>query len=122
VGQLRGEVLQLVQAKTGRVVVVRLRPQTLAVVDRLVVGQPPGSPVWPLWGRREAFYRAFRRLVFVAGIRPGTFRWLRRSAVTQLERIAPGQGTRLAGHLHRSTTETWYVDRSQLAVPPLPPL
>jgi monovalent cation:proton antiporter-2 (CPA2) family protein len=78
--------------------------------------------VWPLWGRREAFYRHFARVVVAANIRPGTFRWLRRTAATQLERIEPGRGTELLGHASRSTTEQWYLDKSQLGTPPLPPL
>jgi hypothetical protein len=122
VGQLSGEVLQLVQAKTGRVVTVRLRPVTLGAIEKLTLGQPPGSRIWPLWGRREAFYRHMKQVVLASGIRPGTFKWLRRSAATACERAEPGSGTLLLGHQHRSTTETWYLDRSQLAVPPLPPL
>jgi hypothetical protein len=54
--------------------------------------------------------------------RPGTFRWLRRTAATQAERVQPGSGTTLLGHASRSTTEAWYIDRSQLQMPPLPPL
>jgi len=109
------------QAKTGRTVSVRLRPETLAVAHRHL-GYPSNSPLlWPLWGRREAFYRALRELVARAGIRRGTFRWLRRSAATQLERVDPGRGTALLGHASRRTTEAFYVDQSQLGAPPLPP-
>ena len=31
-------------------------------------------------------------------------------------------GTLLLGHASRATTEAWYLDRSQLSRPPLPPL
>jgi hypothetical protein len=36
--------------------------------------------------------------------------------------VQPGSGTVLLGHASRATTEAWYIDRSQLARPPLPPL
>ena len=115
------DTLEIRQGKTGRVVAVRLRPETLAVVRRHL-GHPTSSPLcWPLWGRREAFYRGFRAVVARAAIRPGTFRWLRRSAATQLEREQPGRGTELLGHASRRTTEAWYLDRSQLGSAPLPP-
>jgi integrase len=111
----------IVQHKTGSPVAIQFRPETLQAIRRQIVGLAAGDAVWPLWGRREAFYRAFRRLICQAAIRPGTFRWLRRTAATQLEREQPGRGTELLGHASRSTTETWYLDRAQLAAPPLPP-
>jgi integrase len=122
VGQITTNLLRLVQHKTGRPVCLRLRPQTIQAVADHTVGQSPTALVWPLWGRREAFYRHFRRVVSSSGIRPGTFRWLRRTAATQLERVSPGRGTELLGHASRATTEAWYLDRSQLVEPPLPPL
>jgi integrase len=114
--------LAVVQGKTCRVVHVQLRDVTREALQRFTSGQPPPALVWPLWGRREAFYRHFRRVVEASGIRPGTFRWLRRTAATQLERVSPGRGTELLGHASRATTEAWYLDRSQLSDPPLPPL
>jgi integrase len=117
-----GRQIEVLQEKTGRVVTVRLRPTTLQLVRRQIKGRAGCQPVWPLWGRREAFYRAFRRLVASSGIRPGTFRWIRRTAATQVERVKHGSSTELLGHVSRATTETWYLDRSQLCHPPLPPL
>lgn len=114
-------VIQMRQHKTGFPVAVQLRPDTLDAIRRQTTGRDTTDLVWPLWGRREALYRAFRHLVASSGIRPGTFRWLRRSAATQVETIQPGAGTALLGHASRSTTEQWYLDRSQLAHPPLPP-
>jgi len=78
--------------------------------------------VWPWPYRREALYRHFNRLVTAAGIRRGTFRWLRRTAATQAERVQAGSGARLLGHASRATTEAWYIDRSQFEMPPLPPI
>ena len=109
------------QHKANVPVAVQLRPETLQAIAAHVGGRTATELVWPLWGRREALYRAFRRLVASAGIRRGTFRWLRRTAATQVETISPGAGTALLGHASRSTTEQWYLDRSQLSQPPLPP-
>jgi integrase len=114
-------VMQILQHKTGRAVVVQLRPSTLAAIDQTLADQARDL-VWPLWARRQTFYEHFLQLVDVAGIRRGTFKWLRRSAATQLERIDPGRGTQLLGHSSRTTTETWYLDRAQLGPAPLPPL
>lgn len=114
-------VCSITQKKTKEPVPIRFRPIT-ALAMRLHLDGRTDGPVWPWPYRREAFYRRFKLLVISAAIRPGTFRWLRRTAATQLERVAPGQGTLLLGHASRSTTEAWYLDRSQLGVPPLPPL
>lgn len=109
----------LVQHKTGHVVCFALRPSTLEALDQLPRQR---GPVWQLAVRRETFYRRFQRLVRQAEIRPGTFRWIRRTAITQIERVSPGQGTPLAGHRSRQTTEQHYIDQAQLHVPQLPPL
>lgn len=114
-------VMRIRQAKTSRPVAVRLRPETLQAIEAHLAISPPDTLVWPLWGRREALYRHLRQVVAAAGIRPGTFRWLRRAAATQMERVEPGRGTDLLGHASRSTTEQWYLDRSQLENVPLPP-
>jgi integrase len=111
----------IVQRKTGSAVAIQFRPETLQAIQAHVGDRDDGDAVWPLWGRREALYRGFRRLVAASGIRKGTFRWLRRTAATQTERISPGSATALLGHAARSTTEAWYIDRSQLCHPPLPP-
>ena len=116
-----GPTIAIIQKKTHRTTFVRLRQDTLDAILAYIRLERPKRFLWPLWGRREALYREFRLLVRRAGIRPGTFRWIRRTAVTQLERISPGAGTILAGHRARATTEMWYLDRSQMALPPLPP-
>lgn len=121
VADVAGDVISWRQGKTGRLTRARIRPETRDKLEVQCRGLPPESVIWPLWGRREAFYRRFRRLVEAAGIRRGTFRWLRRAAATQMERIAPGRGTELLGHRSRTTTEQWYIDRGQLSAAPLPP-
>jgi integrase len=111
----------ITQHKVGRPVSIQLRQETLQVLAKHVGDSESNRVIWPLWGRREAFYRELRQIVKQAGIRTGTFKWLRRTAATQLERVEPGRGTELLGHQARTTTEAWYIDKSQLAQPPLPP-
>jgi len=60
-----------------------------------------------------------RRYSRTREIRPSK---LRKTGCTQLEAVAPGQGTAFLGHSCRTTTEQFYIDRSQLTRPPLPPL
>ena len=111
----------ITQHKTRRLVRVRIRPATLAMIDQTLADEPR-NVVWRLWCGEETFLQRFRELVRAAGIRPGTFKWLRRAAATQLERVEPGRSTELLGHQSRSTTEAWYIDRGQLGTPPLPPM
>lgn len=122
VGQITSNLLRVVQGKTGRPVVCQIRPETRQAVDAYIEAYRPETVLWPLWGRREALYRHIRAIVRQASIRPGTFRWLRRSAATQLEIVSPGRGTELLGHASRATSEAWYLDRSQFGAAPLPPL
>lgn len=111
----------LEQHKTRRMVHVSVRPATLAVIDQTMADEPR-DVIWRLWGTDETFFQHFRKLVLDAGIRRGTFRWLRRTAATQVEMMWPGRSTELLGHASRSTTEQWYIDRSQLSDVVLPPL
>jgi integrase len=114
--------LTIRQSKTRDIVACRLRNATLDAIERCMSDEPDRLLIWPLWGRREALCRIMRSIVKTSGVRPGTFKTLRKSAITALESIQPGAGTRLAGHRSRSTTEQWYIDRSQLDPPTLPPL
>jgi integrase len=113
--------MMVVQHKTGRFVAVSVRPATLAAIDQTLADEPR-EMIWTLWCGRQTFYERFKEIVVAAAIRPGTFRWLRRTAATQVEIVAPGRATELLGHQSRSTTESWYLDRSQLGTAPLPPL
>lgn len=111
----------VMQNKTRRPVCVAIRPATVAAIDQ-TLADSPRQHVWQFWALDETFYQHFRRLVAEAGIRPGTMRWLRRTAATQVERETPGAGTILLGHSARATTEQWYLDAMQLLTPILPPL
>lgn len=114
--------MRITAHKTGRPLVVCLRSETLDLARACVGDHGRSGQVWPLWKSRNAFYEHIRKVVRLAEVREGTFRWLRRAAITACEGADPGSGTRLAGHAARSTTEQWYIDRSQLDKPVLPPL
>lgn len=109
------------QAKTGDEHRVRLRDTTLKSIWQTMEDQPRRL-IWPQWGRREAIFRHIHQVICRAGVTRGTFKWFRRTAITQVERIQPGAGTVLAGHRSRAVTERYYIDRSQLGDVPLPPL
>lgn len=115
------ERMLIVQSKTGRPVHVAIRPATVAAIDQ-TLADSPRELVWQFWASDETFYCHFRQLVKEAGIRPGTMRWLRRTAATQVEMVSPGAGTILLGHSARATTEQWYLDLGQILSPILPPL
>jgi len=108
-----GEKIVVRQSKTGDDVLVMLRPQTLAEIERCCA-DPPRRLIWPLWCRRDQFYVAFGRLVSDAKIRPGTFKWIRRASITAVERQQRGAGTQHAGHRTRAVTEANYIDPRQL--------
>jgi integrase len=99
------------QSKTGRVASFRLSPSTLAAL-RESLETCPRSLVcpWPTSG--ETFRDQVDRLVARAGIRPGTWRWIRRGSGTDVELQARG-----TGHMHLGNTPAVfrqsYEDRSQ---------
>jgi integrase len=116
--------IRVVESKTGKVKSARLYPHTMSLIDQLWDLKPDREKIWPLWCRREQFYRSFNTLVKRAGIRKGTFRWLRRASITQVELIQPGWGTIHAGHSDPIITKRHYTDGKQLneevtAPPPL---
>jgi integrase len=116
--------MRVVESKTGKQKHAQIYPHTMKLIDRLWDLNPDREFIWPLWCRREQFYRSFRTLVKQAKVRPGTFRWLRRASITQVELVKPGWGTIHAGHSDQKVTQRHYTDRSQLvadviAPPPL---
>lgn len=106
----------LAQHKTADGHTVTLSVAALAAL-RGVGGQlPPRS--------REAISRLFRELVALSGVRPGTARWLRRSAASYVERDRPGHGARFLGHRTPGMAERHYFDPgiTGTANEPPPPL
>lgn len=98
------------QHKTRRLAMFRLAVDTLRLLaDSLEVS--PRSLVCPWPASGETFRAQARRLIASAGIRGGTWKWLRRGGATDVEIQRRGAG---AGHLgHRPgsrVAELHYID------------
>ena len=99
------------QAKTGRVVVCRLSASTMAAL-RASLERCPRRLVCPWPVSRESFNAQVRGLVKKAGIRAGTWKWLRRAGATDVELQEPGGAARHLGHAPGSVRVAYahYVD------------
>lgn len=104
----------ITQSKTGRVVCCSLGDETLALLGRTLQVWPRRL-VTPWQASRESFERQFRLIVKKAGVRPGTWKWLRRGSGTDVERLHPGCGATHLGHAPGSPiAERHYFDQSLL--------
>jgi hypothetical protein len=117
--------LTIHESKTGKVARRVISRPTVDLVMKCNASQPQGRFVWPLWGRRESFFKRFKKFVTDAGVRPGTHKWLRRTAATSGEMVSSGFGQRFLNHAADATTWASYLDKNQitprpLATPPLP--
>lgn len=84
-----------VQSKSGKVQTAALYPETVDAL-RKIISAKRRTIFGGLLSRRY-FFRFFRALVEAAGLR-GTFRWLRRSGGSLVERDHPGWGHRHCGN------------------------
>lgn len=110
----------LTQKKTGWLHSCRLNPMTLACVMRLA--RPGMDDLFRLECCRRTFFKEFRRLVKLAGIRPGSSKWLRRGSSTAVEAIQPGAAMAHLGHRTPGLAYQHYVDPRLLqTASPLPP-
>jgi integrase len=87
----------IVQSKTGWQVAIRLSPGTLEAL-RQSVAAAPRKLCTPWFHSSESFCEQFRRVVRIAGVRPGTWKWLRRSSASDVEEQAKGEGAAQIGH------------------------
>jgi integrase len=85
------------QSKTGKVSAFRLSPGTLEAL-RVTLQACPRTLVCPWSTSGETFRDQVDRLVAKAGIRPGTWKWIRRGSGTDVELQAPGLGHRHLGN------------------------
>ena len=103
------------QSKTGRVVVRRLSDDTMALM-RLSLQRHPRRLVTPFEGGHETFCRQFKLIVAKAGVRRGTWKWIRRAGATDAELQQPGAGSVHLGHAPGSAIAArHYLDQSILA-------
>lgn len=88
----------VIQSKTGKAVTFRLSPTTLEALAATLEACPR-TLVCPWPASHETFNDQVRTLVAKAGIRTGTWRWIRRGSGTDVEAQADG-----TGHLHLGNT------------------
>jgi hypothetical protein len=96
---LHGDLVVVCQRKTRRPYCGRVSPSTRALLDDSL-RRFPRDHVTPWRSSHETFNAQVRRLVARAGIRPGTWKWLRRGGGTDVEAQEPGKGlaARHLGH------------------------
>lgn len=114
----------ITQAKSGRVLVRRLRPDTLEVAARTL--HVTREMLLPWNYRREALWGHWKRHVLIPANIPPTRRngpqKLRRTSASHLERIAPGSAQKHLGHSTPGLAGKHYIDPSIAGDdPPLPP-
>lgn len=100
------------QSKTGKVVTFRLAPSTMAALAASL-SSCPRALVMPWPSSRETFLDQVERLVKRAGIRAGTWKWIRRASGTDVELQQPYAGHRHLGNT-RAVFERSYGDQSIL--------
>jgi integrase len=105
----------LPQHKTKRIVVCRISQPTLELLRQTLVDVPRDLVVpWP--SSHETFNDQVRRIVAKAGIRPGTWKWVRRAGATDVEIQLSGSAGRFLGHAPGSRIAyTNYVSQKVLA-------
>jgi integrase len=103
-------IVAMPQSKTGRVVVCRLSEGTLEAL-RLSVTDHPRTLVTPWAASHETFSKQLKRLVRLAGIRSGTWKWVRRASATDVEIQSPRGASEHLGHTPGSMiAERSYID------------
>lgn len=96
---VEGDLVSIVQSKTGRPHLARLWPSTVAALGASYRDCPRELVVpWP--ATHQTFARQVRLLVKAAGIRPGTWKWIRRGGASDVEAQDPNRGhaSRHLGH------------------------
>lgn len=112
--------VEITQHKTNQVVRVQLDATSLAGIAKMASAGDPRAMPW--FGHIRTFSTHFRHLVKLAGIRPGSLKWLRRSAASYCERDHPGSARHLLGHRSAGLADRYYLDRGICGgMPPSPP-
>jgi integrase len=98
------------QSKTNRPTLFRLSTGTMRMLAESLTAHPRKLVV-PWGATKESFRRQFANIVQKAGIRRGTWKWIRRSSATDVEKACPGAGASHLGHAHGSTVAAkHYID------------
>ncbi len=84
---------RIVQNKTQKPIRRMLRPETVAALDKI---DSPTPLEWSQCDRNFAI--EFNRILTLAGVERGTFRWLRRACGSHIEAEHPGGGCKALGN------------------------
>jgi integrase len=104
-----GGILGVTMPKTGRTIVIRFRPDTMADIDALCNGRTTG-PIWFDYPTRRVWCQAFKRLCKSAGV-DGTAKWLRRSGASYTAREYGREAAkRFLGHASDTVADASYID------------
>jgi integrase len=98
------------QNKTGKVATFQFSPSTMAALAASLQSCPR-SVVIPWTSSGETFRDQVTLLVKKAGIRPGTWKWIRRGSGTDVELQEPGTGHQHLGNT-RAVFDRSYGDRT----------
>jgi integrase len=107
-GTVRGE-----RCKTGKPFLTYIPPELVAHVA--------SGTIWPLRTSREYFRRTFRKIVAAAGL-IGSFKTLRKSSGSSVERLHPGQGHRHLANSRAIFERHYWFERDAKPLRPEPPL
>lgn len=108
VDAVRPDGTTVVQSKTGKTVTFRLSRGTLEALAATLEACPR-TLVCPWPASHETFNDQVRTLVAKAGIRAGTWKWIRRGSGSDVEAQADGAGHRHLGNT-RAVFEASYAD------------
>lgn len=111
-----GGLVRIKQAKVRRPLLCRLSPSTWALA-RQTVYDCPREVLLPWTGSHETFSQQVAHLVRLAGVRRGTWKWLRRGSATDVELAEAGSATAFLGHRPGSRVAAVnYLDQEILGV------
>lgn len=113
---------EVVQSKTGCPIFCRLQAETVEAIERTF--PPDRKRVFGDGLGRDQLLKQIRAIVKAAGVEPGGFHKVRRSAATAVELASPGAAMQFLGHLTPDLAYRHYVDRArvQQTKPTPPPL
>lgn len=111
--------IAIVQHKTNRTHIARLRPRTIAMIDEM--GTDGRSTIFGGVVSNRRLSRMLEGVFSAAGIPEGSLKWFRRSGATHVEMQHPGAGWKFLGHTTPRVAEQSYLDRMQIGQEPLMP-
>ncbi len=109
--------LTFLQSKTQFTHTVQLSSEALFFAGKLTT---TGKVLpWPY--EKNWFGVTFKRLQQAAGVKRGSWKWVRRSAASYAESVEPGAGARLLGHRDGRMFTRHYQDQSIVGENPISP-